>query len=232
MDRASRNRLTEHLLPQFSGDTLFAAIARAVCRAGCLPRKELYEAWEVARRVRRRFRGGRIVDLAAGHGLLAQILLLLDDSSPLALAVDRRMPKSAATLAASLRAAWPRLEGRLCLVETDLRDVALAHDDLIVSAHACGGLTDQILQRAVAARARVAVLPCCHDLKGADLGGLEGWLDGPLAMDAVRVARLRAQGYRVFTQQIPGDITPKNRLLLAEPADDGVLSGQQQRGKQ
>jgi hypothetical protein len=32
------------------------------------------------------------------------------------------------------------------------------------------------------------------------------------------LARLRAQGYRVFTQQIPAAITPKNRLLLAEPA--------------
>ena len=61
LDRASRNRLTERLLWQFAGDTLFERIARAVCRAGCLPRKELYEAWEVARRVRRRFRGGRVV---------------------------------------------------------------------------------------------------------------------------------------------------------------------------
>ena len=101
MDRSSRNRLTEKLLHKYSGDTLFDAIARAVCRAGCLPRKELYEAWEVARRVRRRFRGGRIVDLACGHGLLAQIMLLLDDSSPLALAVDRQIPKSAASLAMS-----------------------------------------------------------------------------------------------------------------------------------
>jgi hypothetical protein len=92
MDRSSRNRLTERLLPQFAGATLFDAIARAACRAGCLPRKELYEAWEVARRVRRRFRGGRVVDLACGHGLLAQILLLLDDSSPAALAIDRRLP--------------------------------------------------------------------------------------------------------------------------------------------
>lgn len=217
LDRASRNRLTERLLPHFGGDTLFDAIARAVCRAGCLPRKELYEAWEVARRVRRRFRGGRVVDLACGHGLLAQILLLLDDSSPVALAVDRQIPKSAAALAAALCLDWPRLQDRFRLVESDLRDLPLDHDDLIVSAHACGGLTDLILDRAVETRARVAVLPCCHDLNGADLGGLEGWLDGPLAMDAVRVSRLRTRGYRVFTQQIPGDITPKNRLLLAEP---------------
>jgi len=217
MDRASRNRLTESLLHQFAGEGLFDAIARAVCRAGCLPRKELYEAWEVARRVRRRFRGGRIVDLACGHGLLAQILLVLDDTSLEAVAVDRRLPKSAEALAASLGAAWPRLQGRVRFLEADLRDLPLGEGDLVVSAHACGGLTDHILDQAVAARARVAVLPCCHDLKQGDLGGLEGWLDGPLAMDATRVARLRVQGYRVFTQLIPGDITPKNRLLLAEP---------------
>jgi hypothetical protein len=216
MDRSSRNRLTENLLHNFNGDTLFDAIARTACRAGCLPRKELYEAWEVARRVRRRFRGGRIVDLACGHGVLAQILLLLDDSSPVALAVDRSIPKSASLLAASLQEAWPRLHGRINFIETDLSTVSLHHDDIVVSAHACGRLTDLILDRAVEARARIAVLPCCHDLKGSDLGGLEGWMDGPLAVDATRVARLRFQGYRVYTQQIPNDITPKNRLLMAE----------------
>ena len=217
MDRSSRNRLTEKSLPQFAGETLFDAIARAVCRAGCLPRTELYEAWEVARRVRRRFRGRRILDLACGHGLLAQILLLLDDSSSEALAVDQRIPKSAATLDASLSEAWPRLQGRIRFVEADLGDVALHREDLVVSAHACGGLTDLILERAVEAGACVAVLPCCHDLRHSDLGSLEGWLEGPLAVDATRAARLRFQGYRVFTQVIPGDITPKNRLLMAEP---------------
>ena len=39
----------------------------------------------------------------------------------------------------------------------------------------------------------------------------------PLAMDVTRVARLRSHGYRVHTQLIPAEITPKNRLLLAEP---------------
>lgn len=218
MDHSSRNRLTEKLLPQFAGETLFDAIARTVCRAGCLPRKELYEAWEVARRVRRRFRGGRIVDLACGHGLLAQILLLLDDSSPTALAIDQRLPKSAGLLAAAMGEAWPRLRDRVSYLETDLREIPLFQEDVVVSAHACGGLTDLVLERAAAAGARVAVLPCCHDLKKGNLGGLEGWLDGPLAMDAVRASRLRDRGYRVFTQLIPGDITPKNRLLMGEPA--------------
>ncbi|WP_026841908.1 methyltransferase [Citrifermentans bremense] len=217
MDRSSKNRLTPHLLPRFAGDTLFDRIARAVCRAGCLPRKELYEAWEVARRVHRRFQGGRVVDLAAGHGLLAQILLILDRDLTSALAVDLRIPASAELLSRELQADWPLLSGKLSFKEQDLNLLPLAPEDLVVSAHACGSLTDLVLERAVAARCRVAVLPCCHDLDRADQGGLQGWLDGPLAVDVTRAARLRAHGYRVYTQTIPGDITPKNRLLLGEP---------------
>src|SRR3954464_10265168 len=108
---SSTNRLTDRDLDRFPGDTLFDRIARAVCRAGCLPRKELYEAWETARRVRRLFRGGRIVDLAAGHGLLAHVMLILDNTSPIALAVDRTIPPSAATLHDVLVDQWPRLAG-------------------------------------------------------------------------------------------------------------------------
>ena len=216
MDRSSRNRLTEHNLPRFPGENLFDRLARSVCRAGTLPRKELYEAWEVARRVRRRFRGGRVVDLACGHGLLAYILLLLDDSSPTALAVDRHIPAQAAGLAACLKEDWPRLAGRVELVERDIEQVELMPGDLVVSVHACGGLTDLVLERAMFVRARVAVLPCCHDLDAGGTGGLEGWLDGPLAQDVLRANRLRGAGYRVMTQQIPGDVTPKNRLLMGE----------------
>jgi hypothetical protein len=50
---SSRARLTSHDLGRFAGSGLFDRIGRAVCEAGCLPRKELYEAWEVARRARR-----------------------------------------------------------------------------------------------------------------------------------------------------------------------------------
>jgi len=215
MDRSSRNRLTEKLLPLFPGDELFDRIARSVCKAGCLPRKELFEAWEVARRVRRRFRGGRVIDLACGHGLLSYLLLLLDDSSHSAIGIDRRIPESAARLTAALEESWPRLAGRVQLIQAELDTLELAQEDLVVSVHACGNLTDIVLERAMDVGARIAVLPCCHDLDGADLGGLEGWLDGPLAMDIRRCERLREHGYRVMTQLIPADITPKNRLILA-----------------
>jgi len=212
---SSHARLTRHDLGRFPGDTLFDRLGRAVCGAGCLPRKELYEAWEVARRVRRLFRGGRVVDLGGGHGLLAQVMLLLDNSSPAALVVDTAVPPSAAKVHAALAAAWPRLVGRVAFAASPLENVELKETDVVVSCHACGDLTDRVLERAVAARAMVAVLPCCHDLATCDSGPLAGWVDRPLAIDILRAMRLERQGYRVWTQTIPAAVTPKNRLLLA-----------------
>ena len=214
---ASRGRLTDRDLNRFPDNTLFHRVARAVCHAGCLPRKELYEAWEMARRVRRLFRGGRIVDLAAGHGLLGQIMLLLDDSSPSALAVDKTVPASSARLHDGLVRAWPRLSGRLTSVAGALEDVEILPTDIVVSSHACGALTDLVLDRAVAAGARVAVLPCCHHLAAGEAGALAGWVDGPAAMDIRRALRLEQRGYRIWAQSIPADITPKNRLLIGAP---------------
>lgn len=214
---ASRGRLTAHDLGRFSGSTLFDRIGRAVCAAGCLPRKELYEAWEVARRARRLFRGGRVVDLAGGHGLLAQIMLVLDDSSPEAVVVDRTSPPCASALNAALVEAWPRLRGRVTRIIDDLDRVPVGKDDVVVASHACGRLTDAVIERATAARARLAVLPCCHDQAACDAAGLEGWMDPALAIDAARAFALRSRGYRVWTQTVPEAITPKNRLLLAAP---------------
>lgn len=201
----------------FPGETLRDRIGRAVCRAECLPRKELFESWEMARRVRRHCRGGRIVDLAAGHGLLAYLFLLIDDSSPSAICVDPVKPQSAAKLAEVLEAEWPRLSSRVSFVESSIDEVAIEPGDLVVSAHACGSLTDRVLARAIAARARVAVLPCCHELNDAREARLEGWMEGTLAMDVERAQRLANAGYRVRTMQIPEEITPKNRLLLGVP---------------
>ncbi len=214
---SSRGRLTDYDLDRFAGQTLFDRLGRAVCGAGCLPRKELYESWELARRTRRLFRGGRVVDLGGGHGLLAHVMLLLDNSSASALVVDTAVPPSAQLLHAALCEAWPRLAGRITFVNASMGSIDLVDDDVVVSSHGCGALTDQVLNRAVAARARVAVLPCCHDEDTCDAGPLTGWLDPALAIDVMRALRLERQGYRAWTQIIPEAITPKNRLLLGAP---------------
>lgn len=219
MKKSSKNRLTIYQQALFPKDTLFDKIARAVCRSQTLPRKELYEAWEVAKRIRRLFRGGRIVDLACGHGLIAHILLLLDDTSPNALAVDTNIPENAKALSRNLIKTWPRLKDRIYFRQMPLEQAALSSQDIVVSVHACGTLTDAVIEKALSARAKLAVLPCCHDLDACDTGGLDGWMDGPLAVDATRAFKLTCNGYTVMTKKIPGEITPKNRLLMAYPND-------------
>ena len=215
-DPSSRARLSKRDLERFPEQTLFHAIARTLCEAECLPRKELFESWEVARRVRRRMRGGRVVDLACGHGLVAHIMLLLDDTAPSALAVDKRLPVSAHKVNAALTARWPRLEGRVVLEEKRIETVELRLGDHVVSCHSCGKLTDRILDLAILARVPVAVLPCCQAKAVSDLGGLEGWMDTALACDVTRAARLRAHGHHVHTAKIPIEMTEKHRLLIGE----------------
>ena len=213
----AKTRLTPHDLARFGGTSLFDRLGRVVCAVGRLPRKELYEAWEVARRVRRRVRGGRVIDVAGGHGLLAQVMLLLDDTSPGAIVVDPARPPSAEALQEAIVTEWPRLRGRVTFEARPLDAVQITASDVVVSSHACGALTDRILDAAITARAPVAVLPCCQDIGTCDPGPLAGWLDGPLAIDTMRAVRLSAAGYQVRTQTIPEAISPKNRLLIGIP---------------
>lgn len=214
---SSRARLNRTTLDQFPKDTLFDALGRAVSEAECLPRKEFFETWAVAKRVRRRLKGGPIVELAAGHGLLAYMLLLLDKSSGPAICLDRRRPKSADRLAESLCKAWPRLADQVSYREESLTGFEVPEGALVVSVHACGRLTDKVLDVAIGARARVAVVPCCQNLRLCDTAGLEAWLEGRLAIDVVRALRLRDAGYAIHAQTISDEITPQNRLLIGVP---------------
>jgi hypothetical protein len=194
----------------FDGVTLFDELARTICDAECLPRKELYESWAFAKRVQRRLRGRRIVDLACGHGLVAHICSLLDPGFEEAVAVDQAIPKNAPRLKSVLASRWPRLQ--VAYVECPLEEFALRKSDVVVSAHACGELTDLVIERALGAGASLAVLPCCHQ-RAAPIG-LEGWMASDAARDVMRAQRLLGAGYEVRTSSISREITPKNRVLI------------------
>lgn len=264
--RASRSRLSPADARRFPGDDTFAAVARAVCSADVLPRKELFETWEAALVITEAFgerlRGGdlsssasttetRVADLAGGHGFLALALLVLNPALRSAVVVDRRKPESHERLVSSLAKAFPklRLHARVRFVEASVAEAETQNATRVVFAavHACGDLSDAVLALAVAARAPVALVPCCHRGLGS-ARRLAKRLDEVMprgetkenetkeetkrnvspsvAVDVARLETLRRAGYDVAAATLPREITPQNRVILGAcaPRDDGEHS--------
>lgn len=215
----SRNKLSPSHARLYPGDGLLDTLGRAICAVDCLPRKELHEAWEMATRIRTWLAStptGRVVDVCAGYGLLAQVLLLLDtDMRSTALAVDVRLPKNHVLVHGAVIAMFPDLAGRVTFQQARLEDVVLGAGDVIVSAHACGELSDAVLDSAAAASARVALLPCCHlTRRRTDLADRA---DPAARIDEERAMWLVERGYDVTVDTIPANVSAKNRLLLGRP---------------
>ena len=255
--RASRSRLSPTDARRFPGDDTFAAVARAVCFADVLPRKELFETWEAAlviteafgERLRGVSDGGeesedaRVADLAGGHGFLALALLVLNPALGSAVVVDRRKPDSHERLVSSLAKAFPalRLHARVRFVEASVAEATgkeRATRTVFAAVHACGDLSDAVLALAVASRAPVALVPCCHRGLGSarrlaarlDEAAPRARADGDarapsgaegrrrvspsVAVDVARLETLRRAGYAVAAATLPREITPQNRVLL------------------
>jgi hypothetical protein len=214
----SRNKLSPSHARHYPGDSLLDTLGRAICAVDCLPRKELHEAWEMATRIRGWLTvpTGRIVDLCSGYGLLAQVLLLLDaDPRSTALAVDIRLPKNHVLVHDAVIGTFPELTGRVTFQRARLEDVVIDASDVIVSAHACGTLSDAVLSRAAGVGAHVALLPCCHLTKWRP--DLVGHADPDARMDEERATWLAERGYDVTIDAIPANVSAKNRLLLGRP---------------
>ena len=66
-------------------------------------------------------------------------MLLLDDSSPDAVAADEALPPSASRIHDVIVQAWPRLAGRVTFVAGGPDDVVIDANDVVVSCHAGSG---------------------------------------------------------------------------------------------
>mmetsp|Transcript_6598 Transcript_6598/g.9313 ORF Transcript_6598/g.9313 Transcript_6598/m.9313 type:complete len:286 (+) Transcript_6598:75-932(+) len=101
--------------------------------------------------------------MAAGHGLLSLMLLVMDVSrQSTALCVDTTMPESAVRLFQAFSNRWPDIATRHRYVTGSISEVKAANDSVLVSVHACGDLTDMVLELAASCGSPVAVLPCCY----------------------------------------------------------------------
>ena len=69
------------------------------------------------------------------------------------------------------------LRGKTRFVTDTLANVRPTPDTLLVSVHACGSLTDYVLDLAIEGRSPVAVVPCCHRVGAKALrdAGADAW---------------------------------------------------------
>jgi hypothetical protein len=90
---------------------------------------------------------------------------------------------------------------------------------IVISTHACGSLTDEVLEYASSINAAsIAVMPCCYTgtAEGAPYG-VRRMLGVGMAADIRRSFTLQDAGdYHVDFAAIPRAITPMNRIIVAE----------------
>lgn len=215
---ASRSNLGSALAERaFVSDSLQDRLVRALAAERVLPIKEILECGELFERVRGEVRAEQVADLCCGHGLLGILFALFERCVQRVLLTDERQPPSHARLLACALHVGPWIAGKVSFREARVQGVreALAPGTAIVSAHACGTLTDECLDTAIALGGPVAVLPCCYPQRACPAPlAVQLALGHALAHDVDRTYRLERAGYHVRWTTIPAEITPMNRVLI------------------
>ncbi len=232
----SKHKLKLRDFVRFADDEslLFRELASVVCRVGVLPEKELFECWQMAELVHREFSETlHVVDMAAGHGLLGWMLVLLGyyDKTPVqrtAVCVDIEKSGSAVRLADAFRERWPELSGSVYFVECRIDSVKASEGSstLFVATHACGALSDQVILSAAASGSSIAIMPCCHSLRNqsqtlAALGEMSGIERDKIeanskAIDQFRMKVLETLGYCVIENSISPEISAYHKIIVAK----------------
>jgi len=204
----------------FNADTLQDKFLRSLAEQKVLPIKEILECFEYFSRIRKQTKSACVIDLCCGHGLLGVLFAMFERRVEQVILVDKMEPPSRCKLlecAASV-APWisDKIENCKCKISVD--SPWLVAGCSVVSAHACGTLSDLCIDIAIKCGGSLAILPCCYPRKAcrAPLAiqtafGLEQ------AFDIDRTYRLENNGYRVRWSAIPAEITPMNRVMIAVP---------------
>lgn len=214
----SRKRFGSWVLERFASDRPEDQLARALLAARAVPFKELVESFEFFAHVRHRVRAPVVADLCCGHGLVGLLYGLRHRDVERVLLVDRVEPESAARCLDALAPVAPWLPPKVSFQEGALEDVPLPKGAAVLGIHACGTATDAVLDRALAVRGPVALLPCCHPERAMPGPPTLGRALGiGTATDVHRTYRLHAAGYRTRWSEIPPTVTPMNRVIAGWP---------------
>lgn len=95
-------------------------------------------------------------------------------------------------------------------------------NSLVVAVHACGTLTDRVIEKAVDARIPFAVMPCCYrngmrSLRSTSPHNLPVSYSLKDYYDSLRLEYAKERGYLSEMRLISRKITPMNHVLVGVP---------------
>ena len=201
----------------FSSERMNDKLARALAKAEALPVKELLESCEFFERVRKEIRAETVADLCCGHGLLGLLFAIFERKTLQVSLIDQIQAPSHVKILDQAAQLAPWIRGKLSFQQgtIDQATEILESNTSIVSAHACGLLTDACLETPVHHSGNVAVMPCCYPKRQCPAPpAIESALGNELAYDVDRTYRLERADYHVRWSAIPRPITPMNRILI------------------
>lgn len=175
-----------------------------------------------------------VFDLCSGHGLTGLLFAACNPPSKdrvvNTILVDQTEPPSHAILSNLIGQVCPWLNNAIRFETMSLEEFGKkyekSNDDnssicearVVIATHACGSLTDKVLELAVDLDAcSIAAMPCCYT--GTDKGtpyGIKRALGVSWAADIRRSFYLNENKYHSDFSAIPREITPMNRIIVGE----------------
>ena len=217
---SSRQKLQpEFAKAYFNSGSLQDKFLQAVAEERLLPVKEILESFEFFARVRKAVRSEVVADLCCGHGLLGILFAMFERDVQRVILIDKDEPLSRQKLIAIADRVAPWVAGKL---DNRAEKIKISSDWIeegtaIVSAHACGVLSDLCIDVAIKSGGPIAILPCCYPRSACEAPlALQTQFGIEAAFDIDRTYRLEAAGYRVRWGSIPREITPMNRILYGQ----------------
>ena len=215
-----RDRMAPMWNHWFPTDSLVDRLARSLAKHHAIDMKEFCESFEFFQRVRKRIRRPVIVDLCGGHGFVGILFAMFERAVDRVVLVDTRRPKSHDQIITAVSEVAPWVPGKMTYVERSIRGYVPPENSGLIAVHACGGRTDSCFKIAIEFNLPIAAMPCCHafvkyggrSLPFADV------LPPDLAVDIDRSYRLKSQGFNVSWNAIPRVVTPRNRIMIAQPS--------------
>lgn len=203
----------------FNSDSLQDTFLQAIAKERLLPIKEVLETFEFFARIRKSTKAPLVADLCCGHGLLGILFAIFERKVEKVILIDKKEPESRQKLIKIATEVAPWIEAKIDnrIAKIGLDDDWIEPGAAVVSAHACGSLSDLCISIAIKSGGPLAILPCCYPRKACAAPlSLQTALGLTTAFDIHRTYTLEAAKYRVRWAEIPEVITPMNRIIYAQ----------------